>query len=202
LWNPFDLPDMEEINAARVDLGVWKPARVEVVEPNPDWALWFEEVHGQVSAALGERALAIEHVGSTAVPGLWAKPMIDVDLTVADSSDEGAWLPDLEGAGFVLRVREPDWEEHRLVRGDRPNANVHVFSAGAREPLRHLMFRDWLRTHPSDRDAYAAVKRRLADEGFDDSMLYNNAKAAFVYDLYEKILAADPTCPHDPHPRA
>lgn len=102
----------------------------------------------------------------------------------------------------MLRVREPDWEEHRLVRSQAPTSNVHVFSAGAREPQRHVMFRDWLRTHPDDRDPYSAIKREVAARGFTDGMLYNNAKAGFVHDLYEKVFAGDPEHEHDPHPRS
>lgn len=192
---------MEEINAARVKLDVWAPAPVEVVAPDPSWTKSYAVARERICAALGQRALRVEHVGSTAVPGLWAKPMIDIDLTVADSADEGSWLPDLEAVGFVLRVREPDWEEHRLVRGQAPTSNVHVFSAGAREPRRHLLFRDWLRSHPDDRDQYSAVKCDVAARGFTDAMLYNNAKAGFVYDLYEKVFANDPDFRHDPHPR-
>ena len=192
---------MEEINAARAELGEWTPAPVEVVGPDSTWPERFGVVRERVCAALCERALAIEHVGSTAVPGLWAKPMIDIDLTVADSADEDAWLPDLELAGFVLRVREPDWEEHRVLRGLEPTTNLHVFSPGAREPKRHMMFRDWLRAHPDDRDRYTETKRAVAARGFTDVMFYNNEKAWFVYDLYETIFAGDPEHAHDPHPR-
>lgn len=201
LWNRYETPSLDDINAARVKLGVWSPAPVEVVAPDPAWPEWYAAARERVCTALGERVLAIEHVGSTAVPALWAKPVIDVDLTVADSSDEDAWLPDLEAAGFVLRVREPDWEEHRVLRGLEPTSNLHVFSPGAREPQRHVMFRDWLRTHPGDRARYAEVKRDLAARAFTDAMLYNNAKAWFVYDLYEKVFAADRGHEHDPHPR-
>ncbi len=81
--------------------------------------------------------------------------MIDIDLTVANSADGAAWLPDLEAAGFALRVREPEAEERRLVRGQAPTSNVHIFSVGAREPQRHVLFRDWLRTRPDDRDQYS-----------------------------------------------
>ena len=84
--------------------------------------------------ALGDRALSVRHVGSTSVPGLWAKPIIDVDLIVADSGDEAAYLPELEAAGFVLRVREPEWEEHRCLRGTDPASNLHVWSPGSEEP--------------------------------------------------------------------
>lgn len=201
LWNPYGPPSQEEIDAARANLGVWRPTVVEVVAPDPAWPQAYAALRDQVVAALGERMLALQHVGSTSVPGLWAKPMIDVDLTVEDSGDEDAWLPDLQAAGFELRVRQPEWEEHRCLRGRAPAANVHVWSPGAREPQRHRMFRDWLRDHPEDRDVYAAVKREVAARGFTDQMLYNNEKAWVVYDLYEKIFAADPEHAHDPHPR-
>ena len=201
LWNPFKTESMESINAARAKLGVWKPSLVEVLAPDPAWPHWYGVVRDRVAAALGDRVLAIEHVGSTAVPGLWAKPMIDVDLTVADS-DEAAWLPDLETAGFELRVRELlGREEHRVLRGQQPTTNLHVFSPGADEPQRHRMFRDWLRAHPEDRDRYSQVKRELAARGFTDQMLYNNEKAWFIYDLYERVFAADPDHEHDPRPR-
>lgn len=199
LWNRFEVPTVDEIEAARV--GARAAAPVVVVEPDPAWAEAFAVVAGRLREALDQRALGIEHVGSTAVPGLRAKPVIDVDLTVADSGAEDEWLPDLERAGFTLRVREPEWEEHRMVRGEGPRCNVHVFSVGARELRRHLMFRDWLRTHPEDRDAYGALKCDLADRGFTDAMLYNNAKAGFVYDLYETIFAADPEHDHEPQGR-
>lgn len=199
LWNPFETPTLDEIEAARVSTA--PPESVEVVAPDPAWAQWYAAARDRIVAAPGERALAIEHVGSTSVPGLWAKPVIDINLTVADSGDESAWLPDLEAAGFELRVREPEWEEHRCLRGLNPRSNLHVFSPGAREPQRHRMFRDWLRGHPRDRDRYAAVKREVAGRGFSDVLLYNNEKAWVVYDLYEQILADDPEHEHDPQPR-
>jgi GrpB-like predicted nucleotidyltransferase (UPF0157 family) len=191
---------MADVNAARVQSGILVPTPVEVVVADPAWPQWYAAVHDRISAALGERVLAIEHVGSTSVPELSAKPVIDVDLTVADSADEAAWLPDLEAAGFILTVREPDWEEHRLLRGHEPPTHLHVFSPTAREAQRHRMFRDWLRTHPADRDRYAEVKRAVAARGVTDPMLYNQEKARFIYDLYEKVLTGDPEHEHDPHP--
>ena len=108
----------------------------------------------------------------------------------------------LEAAGFELRRREPEWEEHRLLTADAPaRANLHVWSPGAIEPRRHLAFRDWLRAHPDDRAAYAAVKAELGARGFGDGNDYNNHKAGFVYDLYERIFAADPEHEHTLQPR-
>lgn len=125
LWNPFETPTEEEINAARAQLAVHTPERVRVVAPDPAWPQSYAAARDRVHDALGERVLAIEHVGSTSVPRLWAKPVIDIDLTVAASADEDAWLSDLAAAGFVLRVREPEWEEHRCLRGLEPTSNLH-----------------------------------------------------------------------------
>ncbi|WP_435741324.1 GrpB family protein [Nocardioides sp. SYSU DS0663] len=200
LWRPFELADLAEVASVRV--GPRPTAPVVVAPPDPAWPAAYALVEERVRAALGERALAVEHVGSTAVPGLAAKPVIDVDLVVTDPADEDAYLPALEAAGFVLRVREPQWEQHRMFHGERPRTNLHVFGPGAREPQRHLLFRDWLRRHPDDRAAYGALKQRLAvEESFTDVMAYNNRKAALVYDILERALAADPGHRHDPHPR-
>jgi GrpB-like predicted nucleotidyltransferase (UPF0157 family) len=199
LWRPYDPPTEDQISAAR--LVPLTGQRVEVVPPDPGWPEQYLVVHARLVAALGDQVIDVEHVGSTSLPGLWAKPMIDVDLTVPDSSDEPAWLPALEAAGFELRVREPEWEEHRVVRGQGPVSNVHVWSPGAREPQRHVAFRDWLASHARAREAYGALTADLAMQGFTDPMLYNNAKAGFIYDLYEQIFAADPAYPHDPRPR-
>ena len=199
LWRPFEIPTQEEIDAARTRPHAKVP--IEVVAPDPAWGTTYELVRSAIVGALGERVIAIEHVGSTSVPDLWAKPYLDIDLIVADSSEESAYLPDLEAAGFELLVREPEWEEHRCLKLRDPSTNLHVFSPGAVEPRRHVAFRDWLRAHAEDREAYASVKREVAAQGFTDGMLFNNAKAWVVYDIYERIFAADPAHPHTPRPR-
>lgn len=198
-WRPYAPPTDQEIARARV--APTDQSLVEVVAPVSSWPRQFAEVRDTVVAALGDRALSVRHVGSTSVPGLWAKPIIDVDLIVADSGDETAYLPDLETAGFVLRVREPEWEEHRCLRGTDPPSNLHVWSPGSQEPARHAAFRDWLIDHPDDREAYAALKRDLAAQGFTDAMQYNNAKAGLIYDIYDRIFVADPDHSHSWHPR-
>ena len=135
------------------------------------------------------------------MPGLAAKPVLDLVLTVADPADEAAYVPALEPLGLLLHIREPDWDEHRmLTRSDR-SVNLHVFGPTAAEPHRLVAFRDWLRTHDDDRVAYGALKAKLADDGFERVMDYNNHKAALVYDIYERIFTADPDHPHDPQPR-
>ena len=198
LWRPYELVDLEEVAKARL-AGPTRP--VEVVPYDEGWPAEFARLSTVVHAALGGRVLALEHVGSTAVPGLSAKPVIDADLTVADSGDEATYVPALEDAGFVLRVREPEWEEHRVMGVEDPKTNLHIWSPGSIEALRHRAFRDWLRTHEEDRDAYGALKTELAGRGFGDVMDYNNHKAALVYDIYERAFSADPAHPHDPQAR-
>ena len=199
LWRPFELADLDEV--AKVRVGGQPPRTIEVVPYDARWPSEFGRLSTKIRAALGQRVLALEHVGSTAVPGLAAKPVIDADLTVADSADEAAYVPALEAAGFVLRIREPDWEEHRLLTFEDPRTNLHVFSPDAREPRRHVLFRDWLRTSDADRAAYAGLKSELGLRGFTDGMDYNNHKGALVYDIYERAFAADPAHEHDPRPR-
>ena len=199
LWRPYELPDDEQIARARIHPHVSEV--VEVAPPDPAWPDWFAWVRDRITTALGPLAVRIEHVGSTSVPDLWAKPVIDVDLAVPDSTDESAYVPALEAAGFELRVREPEWEQHRLFRGHAPESNVHVFSPAAREPQRQRLFRDWLTTNDNDREAYGNLKRALAQREFSDVMHYNNAKASLIYDIYERIFLTDPTSAHDPHPR-
>ncbi len=199
LWRPYEQVDLQELDAVRLTPA--EASRIEVVAPDPSWPEQYERVRELITTALGDRVLALDHVGSTAVPDLWAKPRIDVDLLVADSAAEVDYVPALAAVGFELVVREPEWEEHRVLRCHDPATNLHVMSPEAIEPRRHLAFRDWLRTHPEDREAYAELKRGLAERGFTDGMDYNNHKAELVYDIYERIFAADRAHSHTPRPR-
>jgi GrpB-like predicted nucleotidyltransferase (UPF0157 family) len=166
---------------------------VVIVEYDPAWPDLYEAVARRIRAAVGDRVLALDHVGSTAVPGLAAKAVIDVDLTVADSTDEEAYVGDLERAGFRLRLREPAWHEHRLFRGVDPTVNLHVFSPDCPETVRHLLFRDWLRTHPDDAARYAEAKRASASANTaagGDGMDYNQLKQAVIRDIYADVFRA------------
>jgi len=139
-----------------------------------------------VRDALGARALSIEHVGSTSIPGLAAKPVIDMLLTVADTTDEAAYVPDLERAGFRLTIREPEWHEHRMFKGPRININLHVFSQGSTEIERMLTFRDRLRANAVDRRRYEDFKRELATREWNVVQDYADSKGTIV----EEIVAA------------
>jgi GrpB-like predicted nucleotidyltransferase (UPF0157 family) len=150
------------------------------------WPARYLGAEARIRAALGERVLAVEHVGSTAVPGLPAKDRLDIDLIVADPADENAYVPDLTAAGFQLRTRESHWYEHRCLWTDNHDVNLHVFGPDCDEYLRHLIFRDWLRGHPDDRDLYAARKCAAAAENPLSASRYVHSKAAVVTQILKR----------------
>jgi len=154
-----------------------------LAEPDPAWALQFTRARSRIQAALGDRAVDVEHVGSTSIPGLPAKPILDILLVVDDSADESSYVPDLTGIGYRLRIREPHWQEHRLFRRDEPDTNLHVFGSGAVEVDRLLLFRDWLRGHADDRDRYADAKRTLAAQPWEYVQDYADAKSTVVEEI-------------------
>lgn len=165
-------------------------AKIVIAEYDPQWPRQYLQEERRLRDTLGERAIRIEHTGSTSVPGLPAKPIIDMTLVVADSSDESAYLPDMEEAGYVLRVREPDWFEHRMFKGPGANINLHVFSEGCEEIERILMFRDWLRRHPEDRDVYARTKRELAARNWNFVQEYADAKTFVIQEILGRAVGS------------
>ncbi|QMW64706.1 GrpB family protein [Mumia sp. ZJ1417] len=201
LWRPYEVPDQETTDEAFVAGAEPKvEGGVTVVPYDPAWPLTYVQVAQAVRDTVGDGVVALAHVGSTAVPGLAAKPVIDIDLVVADPADETSYVPALERAGFVLRIREPEWEQHRMLRLDVPMVNLHVFGPDSRETHRHLLFRDRLRGDVADREAYGALKSALAHQDFATVTAYNAAKAALIYAIYERAFAADSEHPHDPRP--
>ncbi len=186
-----DRPDSD----AWVEGFVQKPFQIRIEEYDERWPADFTGVAERVRAALGDAVLELHHVGSTSVPGLPAKPFIDADLVLADPADEAAYVPALTAAGFVHRIREPWWHEHRLLRGEEPATNLHVFGPDCPEVVRHLMFRDWLIEHPADRERYADAKRAAATEmnakpGGGTGMDYNRHKEPVVRELYDRMFRA------------
>ncbi len=165
-------------------------ASIRIVESDRAWPREFEKQAVRIRKALGERVLLLEHVGSTSVPGLAAKPVVDILLVVANSADEDAYRPALEHAGFALTIREPGWHEHRMLKGTAPDTNLHVFSAGCAEAGRMIAFRDRLRTCNEDRDLYAQTKRDLAMREWKQVQDYADAKTVVV----EAILARSGWC--------
>jgi GrpB-like predicted nucleotidyltransferase (UPF0157 family) len=156
---------------------------VSVVPYDPRWRAAFDELAREVRATLGAAARDVLHVGSTAVPDLAAKPVIDIALVVDDSADEPVYVDALTSRGYRLVVREPAWYEHRMLQRDAPAVNLHVFSAGCAEVERMVRFRDWLRTHDDDRDLYAATKRRLAARTWARVQDYADAKTGVVAEI-------------------
>lgn len=166
---------------------------IDVVPPDPAWPDVAEDLIGRVREALGWRVLDLQHVGSTSVAGLWAKPVIDLDLIVAAPAEEERWLPQLLERGFELRVREPWWHEHRMLRLLEPACHLHVFGPEAPEPVRHRLFRDWLRGDDADRELYAATKRSASEATRADGghgMDYNLRKETVIREIYARLFAA------------
>jgi GrpB-like predicted nucleotidyltransferase (UPF0157 family) len=175
-------PSERERQILAVMVGGALPATGPIVlaDPDPTWPQQFARQAARIRDILGDRALSVEHVGSTSVPGLAAKPIIDILLVVQSSADEPTWLPPLERAGYVLRVREPDWHEHRLLKAPDTDVNLHVFSTGCPEIDRMLRFRDRLRTSDDDRALYKRTKRELAARHWRYVQNYADAKAEIV----------------------
>ncbi len=170
--------------------------RINLVEYDPTWPAQYEAVAARIRTAIADTAVVLEHAGSTSVPGLAAKNQIDVVIGVPDSTDEAAYIPALEAAGFEFALREPEWFEHRLFRGVDPKVNLHAFSADCEEIGRMLAFRDWLRTHPEDRDLYEREKRRLAEQTWDIAQDYADAKTDVVREIVGRALATNSTDVH------
>ncbi len=160
-------------------------APITLAAPDPDWPRSFDREADRLRSVLGAVALRIEHVGSTSVPGLMAKPVIDILLVVPDSADEPAYAPRLQAAGHVLRIREPDWFEHRLFRGPDTSTDLHVFSEGAAEVERMLRFRDRLREDDAARDRYGRTEIGLAQRTWRHVQDYADAKTAVIDEILE-----------------
>jgi GrpB-like predicted nucleotidyltransferase (UPF0157 family) len=161
---------------------------VRLAAYDPGWPARYADLERRIRAVLGDAVVLVEHVGSTSVPGLAAKPIIDVLLVVPDPVDEAAYVEPLRPEGFALRIREPEWHQHRMLKGGDEDVNLHVFRAGCPEIERMLRFRDRLRADATDRARYAAVKRELAARPWRDVQDYADAKTAVV----EEILARSP----------
>lgn len=156
-----------------------QPVWVRLSEHDPTWADRYKTRAAELRGVLGERARLIEHIGSTSVPGLAAKPVVDIVVGIDDPNDEGAYLPELEAAGYELRVREP---HHRALRGGDPDepVNLHCYPPDHAEVRKYLLFRDRLRAHPEERALYESAKRALADREWADMNYYADAKSPVI----------------------
>ena len=150
---------------------------IVIVDYDEEWPNRYGLVRERVRTALGASALSVEHIGSTSVPGLAAKPIIDVLVTVQDVEDEGAFVQPLEGEGFVLRVREL---EHRMFRTPARDVHVHLYEPDHEAVSAYLDLRDWLRVDADDRALYERTKRRLATRAWTDMNEYADAKTDVI----------------------
>jgi GrpB-like predicted nucleotidyltransferase (UPF0157 family) len=201
-WDYSAMPKKTNLRAKRLALteehirthtiGTLEPlqGRIVIVDYDPQWPKDFEREADRIRVALGSRAFQIEHTGSTSVPGLAAKPIIDMLLVVADSADEASYLPALESSGCVLRIREADWHEHRMFWGPDTKINLHVFSSGCPEIERMLLFRDWLRNNAADRELYARTKLALVQQEWKHIQNYADAKTAVIEEIIARARVA------------
>lgn len=190
LRDPHDVAAYER-ELPETTVGAIQPltGRVQIHDYDPSWPDIYAREAQRIRDVLGERAVCVEHVGSTSVPGLPAKPIIDIVLEVPDSTDEAEYVPEMERAGYTLRVREPDWFEHRLFKGPDTNINLHVFSAGCAESERMMLFRNWLRESDTDRELYVDAKRELASQDWTYMQQYADAKSDVVAQIMTRARA-------------
>jgi GrpB-like predicted nucleotidyltransferase (UPF0157 family) len=171
-------------------IGGIEQREILIAEYDPAWPQRYEAHARVIRDGLGSTLLRIEHIGSTSVPGLAAKPIIDVLAVVPNSADESTYVPQLGALGYSLRVREPRFFEHRMLRTIARDVHVHVFSPGAPEISRNITFRDRLRRSAEDRARYEAVKRRLAAQSWPDMNAYAEAKTGIIESIMAAAIAA------------
>ncbi|KAA8649347.1 GrpB family protein [Aspergillus tanneri] len=179
----FDPSKIERISDRR------EPNKIEIVEPDPSWPQRYQLLKSRIETALGSRVVAITHIGSTSVPGLPAKDVVDIDLTVIDPTDETSYVPLLEDVGFQFRTRERSWHQHRFFSCYEPTANLHIFGPDCPEVVRHCLLRDWLIKCTEDRELYAQTKRQAAEETIkagERHAKYNLRKQPVIREILER----------------
>jgi GrpB-like predicted nucleotidyltransferase (UPF0157 family) len=181
--DPYDVAAYDALEQRQIGGPTPLAGPIELRGYDPSWRERYAEQATRLREALGERVVRVEHVGSTSVPGLAAKPIIDIALEVPDTTDEPAYVDDLEAAGYALRFREPEWFEHRLFKPAAGGVNLHVFPARCPETDRMVRFRDWLRTNDADRELYLQTKRDLAARDWKYMQQYADAKTGVVEEI-------------------
>jgi GrpB-like predicted nucleotidyltransferase (UPF0157 family) len=159
---------------------------IQVVDYDPQWPARFEALRERLAQALGASAVRIDHIGSTSVPGLAAKPVIDIQVSVLELEDEGSYVPQIEALGIALRSRDDAHRYFRPAPGTPRDVQIHVCPAGSAWERQHLLFRDFLRTDAATREAYGQLKRELATRYRDDRIAYTEAKTGFILDAMER----------------
>jgi GrpB-like predicted nucleotidyltransferase (UPF0157 family) len=168
---------------------------IEIVPYRSDWPSQFQYHRERIKNTLGSTALRIEHIGSTSVEGLAAKPIVDILVVVSNPAKEDTYPAGMLSAGYELRVREPEFHEHRMFRTPERDVHIHFFPADSGEIERHLLFRDFLRANPETCDRYAALKRELSTRDWESMNAYANAKTAFIEDVLRLARTSKPPAP-------
>jgi len=159
---------------------------VRLADYDPGWPVLYEREAARIRSALGDRVLLLEHIGSTSVPGLAAKPLIDILLVVAEPGREETYVPQLEQAGYRVVIAEPDWHQHRVLKGPETDVNLHVHPPQSPEIERNLRFRDHLRASRADRELYERTKRELAGRHWTYMQQYADAKTGVIEEILER----------------
>lgn len=170
-------------------IGGMEKRDIVIEEYNNIWPELFEIQKKKICRVLGDAVLRIEHIGSTAVPGLSAKPIIDILIVLEKPQNEETYLPVLTQLGYELRVREPDFDEHRMMRTPERDVHIHFYPYYSKEIDRYLIFRDQLRSNSTDRKLYEQTKRKLSEQEWDDTNDYAEAKSKIVEAIIVKGLA-------------
>lgn len=159
---------------------------IEVVRYDERWPASFAEWRERLRRALGAAAVRIEHIGSTAVPGLAAKPVVDVQIGIRDLEDESTYVGAIEALGVALRFREPGHRYFRPAGSLLRSVQIHVYQVGSAQEHEHLLFRDYLCAHPEASDSYGRLKLDVARRHREDRIAYNEAKTGFILDELER----------------
>ena len=172
-------------------LGEERNDPVAIVAYDPLWPSRFAAWRDRLADGIGSTAVRIEHIGSTAVPGLAAKPVVDIQVSVPDVADEASYVAAIESVGFGLRYRNESlgWRYFRPPPGLPRAAQVHVCSVGSESERLHLLFRDYLRAHHAEADAYAAAKRAAAARHREDRIAYTDAKDTYIHPALRRAAA-------------
>ena len=180
---PFLEDDHEYLKKVTIGIPKKHNATIYLSEYDPNWPLVYKQLSKEIQSVLQEKVILIEHVGSTSVPGLCAKPIIDILLEVENSADENQYVSKLESIGYVLKIRELDWYQHRCFKHFDPEVNLHVFSKDCKESKRMIWFRNHLRNNEADRTLYANTKRELALRKWEYIQDYADAKSRVVSNI-------------------
>jgi len=160
---------------------------VEIVPYTDEWPRRFRLLSGSMRAALGNTALRIDHIGSTSVPGLAAKPIVDMQISVADFEPLEAFRLPLEGLGYVFRADNPERTKRyfREPLGE-PRTHIHVRQRGSWAELFALLYRDYMRSNADEAERYADIKRMLAEKHRNDQPAYTDAKEPYLWELMRR----------------